>query len=344
VSNTKDPKSGIENESIPLIERAAALIGEDDLSERARNNRQSPAPEKGAQAIGNVAVKSEETPSVANQLRPNQSQEELHRSEIDEAGDRKSKNGGKDLLEISQIQVGRSHIFTPGSDQSRSIEEFRQIKQSLLHRMYAPSEGTAKNSNLILVTSARPNEGKTFVSVNLAIALAAEKDLSVLLIDADQTKRGITETLGISKSARGLIDVIEDTALTWAEVIIETDIAGLSVLPSGTYHPLGSELLNSRKMKSLLKELGEAREGTVVIIDTPPVLATTEAAILAQDVGQVVFVVEADKTNRTTIEDALEIIGHNPNIGFVLNKTRIVVGDSQYGSYYSYGHDKPNAA
>jgi Mrp family chromosome partitioning ATPase len=97
-------------------------------------------------------------------------------------------------------------------------------------------------------------------------------------------------------------------------------------------------------MNMILEELSEERHGKVVIFDAPPVLATTEATILAQQVGQVVFVVEADKTSQSTIKDALEIIGHTENIGFVLNKTRVVVGDSQFGAYYSYGYGKPNAA
>ncbi len=251
------------------------------------------------------------------------------------------KSGG--VVTIDDKRARREGILIPGTDQSRTVAEFREIKRSVLFSMASSMESTTKNPNLVMVTSARPDEGKTFISINLAISLSSEKDYDVLLVDMDQTKRGVCNALGIGPT-KGLIDVIENESMTLDDVILETNIEGLSVLPSGAFHPLGAELLNSVRMKLLLDDLSRRSREMIVIFDCPPVLATTEASILAQHVGHVLFVVEAGKTSKGNINDALELIGHSQNLGFILNKTRSVVGDTSFGAYsdYGYGYGKPS--
>lgn len=255
---------------------------------------------------------------------------------------RKSSGKAKGPVSISESQARKEKILVPGTDETRTVAEFREIKRSVLFSMTSSLESSTKNANLVMVTSARPNEGKTFVSINLAISLASERDFDVLLVDMDQTKQGVCKSLGISK-VKGLIDVIENESMTIDDVILETDIDGLSILPSGAFHPLGAELLNSARMKLLLDDLSRRSRDLIVMFDCPPVLATTEASILAQYVGHVLFVVEAGKTSKGNINDALQLISHSQNLGFILNKTRTVVGDTSFGAYseYGYGYGKP---
>lgn len=341
--NSKSTSTEKRGKGQSVIERAAALIDDDPLRELDGNV--SPAAAAMAPKV-TASDRMAEAPEQPAGVQPTAGSEKPLT-----ADDASQQPNGRDTtpddnnaIQISRAQARKSRIFIPGTEQSRSIEEFRQIKRSVLHRMYAEAGTASRNSNLVLVTSSRPNEGKTFVSINLAISMASERDLKVLLVDVDQTNRGVHDALGVSKGKKGLNDVIEDPSRRLEDYILETDVDGLFVLPAGTYHPLATEFLGSRRMEKIFEELARGRYGNVVIFDAPPALATTDASILAHKVGQIVFVVEADKTSQTAIADALEIIGNGEKIGFVLNKTRVVLGDSQFGAYYSYGYGKPNAA
>ncbi|MCZ6858798.1 MAG: XrtA-associated tyrosine autokinase [Alphaproteobacteria bacterium] len=218
---------------------------------------------------------------------------------------------------------------------TRTIEEFRLIKRSVFLTAANRRQDGIKNSNLIMVTSSRESEGKTFVSLNLAMSIAAERDSTALLIDADLNNPSIPSRLGI-RSERGLIDVLEDESIDLAEVLIRTDADGLSVLPSGRRHRLSSELFSSARMSLLLAEISERYSDRMVILDAPPVLATSEAATLAMHVGQILLVVEAGKTTRSAIKESLNLISICPNVGFVLNKAPFQFGATRFGSYYKY--------
>ena len=151
-------------------------------------------------------------------------------------------------------------MFTPGSNVNRTTEEFRLIKRALLERIdKARAEGAA-NANLVMVTSTREGEGKTFVALNLAFSLAAERDHSVILIDADPAKSSVAQFLQL-RVERGLIDLLQDDTLEPEDVVLATSIEGLSILPAGHHHALGAELFASDRMGALLRAVcvGSAR-------------------------------------------------------------------------------------
>ncbi len=236
----------------------------------------------------------------------------------------------------------RNNILLPSEVGSRTAEELRQIKQTLLYSMFYGTGQSAKNTNLVMVTSAQPNEGKTFIATNIAVSISSEKDLNVLLVDLDATNQGITKSLGISVE-KGLIDLIDDPSLVFADIILRTNIEGFSIIPSGSPHPFALELFGSERMAGLLDDLSSRYRDRIIIFDAPPVLATADASALAQHMGQIMFVVEAHKTDRATIQEALDLIGHSQNIAFVLNKTRAFLGDTDFGAYYqSYGYGNPS--
>jgi protein-tyrosine kinase len=228
----------------------------------------------------------------------------------------------------------REQGFALPVDQSALAEELRLIKRPLLSAAFAQGPTAIENSNLIMVTSANPKEGKTFIAVNLALSMASEHDVHVLLIDADVANPSIPAVLGFDGDT-GLIDAVSDTAIDLADVMIRTNIDNLIVLPAGRPRPGASELLASARMTRFVNDIAKRYADRIIIFDSPPVLARSEAMVLAQHVGQVVFVVEAERTSRTAVSEALGMIGNAKLGGVVLNKTPQIPLQEGFG-YYEY--------
>lgn len=228
-------------------------------------------------------------------------------------------------------------IMTPETKRNRTVEEFRLIKRMVLSQRWEIRDAPG---NTIVVTSALPAEGKTTMAINLAMSIAAEEDLRVLLVDADFIKPDALRQLGVT-ATKGLIDVLHDPRMDIADVMLRTDIDKLSLIPSGKLHDRCTELLASARMDDLIKELAERYEDRILIFDSPPILATTESVALVSHMGQVVFVVQAGRTKRESVDSALELLGERPNLGLILNRTTGGFGKTDFGSYYGsyyYGY------
>jgi exopolysaccharide/PEP-CTERM locus tyrosine autokinase len=195
--------------------------------------------------------------------------------------------------------------------------------------------GDRRPGRLIMVTSARPGEGKTFTSINLALAFASEKDVKALLVDVDTQHPGLPRIFGIPGD-KGIVDVLAGT-LELSEVLIQTNLPNLMLLPAGRGGPHVPELLSSREMGALLVELTQRLPDRFVIIDTPPCMASSDAAALAPLVGQIVFVVEAHSTQQAEIEAALTMLSACPQISLLLNKSDTLASE-HFGSYGYYYH------
>ena len=220
-------------------------------------------------------------------------------------------------LDLHALQA--NHIISPGAKRSRTVEEFRLIKRVILSRRWDEND---QPGNAIVVTSALPSEGKTTTAVNLAMSIAAEEDLRVLLIDADFIKPDALRKLGVNAN-RGLIDVIQNPQLDISDVILRTNVEKLSLIPAGQLHDRCTELLASSRMDALITELASRYEDRILIFDSPPLLATTESVVLASHMGQVVFVVQAGRTKRDSVDSALEMLGQSKGLGIVLNRTQL---------------------
>ena len=217
--------------------------------------------------------------------------------------------------------------------------DLRRIKRPLL--MAVKKSAALRHHdlphNLILVTSALPGEGKTFVSINLALSVAAELDRSVLLVDADVAKNDVARVLGVNYEV-GLTDLLERRNLHTEDAVLQTSIESLSLLPSGRVLPNVDELFASDKMTQLMRELAEHDPNRIVIVDAPPLHAGTEASVLARMVGHVIVLVEADKTPQATVTDALHQLKGCESVSMVLNKARRHSSDHiAYGYGYGYG-------
>lgn len=219
-------------------------------------------------------------------------------------------------------------------------EEFRHIKRKLLNNAFGPAAKTLKHSNLIMVTSSNPNEGKTFISINLALSIALEQEKTVLLVDADVLRPSIHRELEF-ESKQGLLEYLLDEVSSLSDVIYNTNIANLKIIPAGKPHHLTNELLASTKMTTLAEELAQRYPDRIVIFDCPPILGVTETPVLSSLVGQAVVVVEESKTKIEDVKKAVAQLDENIAVGFVMNKT-IRSKKDEYG-YYGYGYGKKHS-
>jgi len=245
--------------------------------------------------------------------------------------------GNSQVQSINLARLHRMGVVSPDAEKSQVAEEFRIIKRPLIANAFGQGTARVKNGNLIMVTSSLPGEGKSFCAINLAISMAMEMDRTVLLIDADVAKPRIPEYLGIHAD-KGLLDVLQDKDLKLSDVLIKTDIAKLTVLPAGRTYKRATELLASAAMSRLIEDIGNRYPDRIILFDSPPLLATSESSVLATHMGQIVMVVEAEKTSQEAVREALSHIQSCEVVGMLLNKTTPTPGaDYYYGYYGSYG-------
>jgi exopolysaccharide/PEP-CTERM locus tyrosine autokinase len=221
---------------------------------------------------------------------------------------------------------------TPDSPATRLSNEFRVIKRPLIANASGRGRSEVPNGHRVMVTSAHQDEGKSFCAVNLALSIAAERDLQVLLIDADVARPSLQRELRLP-SGLGLMDLLLDPTLPLEATVRETDIDKLAVMTAGTLSDNANELLASDAMGRLLDLITERYPNRIVIFDTPPLLPTTEARVLAGLMGQIALVVEAGVTPQRAVEEALSTIEACPVVGVILNKA-----DERRADGYGYGH------
>lgn len=235
-------------------------------------------------------------------------------------------------VEINLAKLHELGMVTPDQGKTLVAEEFRLIKRPLIKNAFSLAPGSSAHGNLIMITSSLPKEGKTFCAINLAMSIAMEMDHTVLLVDADVARPSVLQTLGI-KSEIGLMDILLDDKLDLADVMLKTNIEKLSILPAGKGHKHATELLASQAMSGLLDEIANRYSDRIVIFDSPPLLLTTEASVLASHMGQIVLVVEAETTTQHAVKDALRQIETCANINLVYNKANGFPTGKYYGYY-----------
>ena len=238
---------------------------------------------------------------------------------------------------IDLAMLHEKGLVTPDRPRSTIAEEFRVIKRPLLRNVNEEGPARIDNANLIMITSALSGEGKTFNAINLAISMAMELDYTVLLVDADVSRPSVFRQLGLAPE-RGLMDILSGEVDDLSDVLLRTNIEKLSLLPAGMPHSRATELLASENMNRLLKQMATRYSDRIIVFDSPPLLLTTESRVLATHMGQVVVVVEAERTTHASIRQALATIESCPVKMTVLNKSRRSGPGSYYGYGYGYGY------
>ena len=247
-------------------------------------------------------------------------------------------------VHIDLAMLAAKGMVTPDQPRTAIAEEFRVIKRPLLRNATDVGPARIDNANLIMVTSAMPGEGKTFSAINLAISMAMELDYTVLLVDADVSRPSVFRQLGLPPE-RGLMDVLAGEVTDLSDVLLRTNIEKLSILPAGMPHQRATELLASENMNRLLKQIASRYSDRIVVFDSPPLLVTTESRVLATHMGQVVVVVESERTTHSSVKQALATIESCPIKLMMLNKSRHSGPGSYYGYGYGYGYgEKPREA
>ncbi|MBB6122753.1 AAA family ATPase [Sphingobium subterraneum] len=238
---------------------------------------------------------------------------------------------------LDRGKMAEAGYLVPGGPVSGVSEEFRIIKRALLATIRGTKHQDAlPNGNLILVASAHPGDGKTFCAINLAVSLAAESDLEVLLVDADFGKPSIPAALGLSGET-GMMDALVDPRVAIEDCVLRTDVPSFSVLPAGTATHNDSEHLASTRTDAILDALVAGRPERVVIFDSPPLLSASPASVLASHVGQTLLVVRADRTTETTLRDAADLLRGCGHIELLLNGVKFSASGRRFGSYYGKG-------
>jgi receptor protein-tyrosine kinase len=246
-------------------------------------------------------------------------------------------NPPKTLIELNKDTLEAKGFIYDTSSRRIMQEEFRSIKRKLINNAFGKVAKTLHHSNLIMITSSNPNEGKTFVSINLALSIALEQDKTVLLVDADVLRPSINNELEFS-ARNGLVEYLLAEVPSVKDIIYNTNIKNFKIIPAGKQHDLTNELLASDRMAALASELAERYPDRIVIFDCPPILGVTETPVLANLMGQAVVVVEESKTKIDDVIKATKQLNENLAIGLVMNKTLKSAKDT-YG-YYGYGYGK----
>lgn len=226
------------------------------------------------------------------------------------------------------INTNNRLLPTVAEPQSSVSEQYRKLKSSLVRLT-----NEDRFRNLLMVTSAIPGEGKSITAANLAISMAQEYDLTVLLIDADLRRPSIHTYLGFEQTI-GLSDCLQD-GIDIGDAIVKTDISKLSVISAGRQVEKPLELFASKKMQELMAEIKHRYPDRYVIIDTPPLLPFAETRTLARIVDGVVFVIHEGETPQASVLEAKETLKGCPILGVVLNdSTSTDTDSSHYSKYY----------
>ena len=263
-------------------------------------------------------------PSPAVENNQNHEQDEIEQAII----------SADNQVSINWKALAAEGFLDHNDSKSQLAEEFRVIKRPLVNNIQEGEENGISRSNLILICSSLPAEGKTFVSINLALSIANEFDKNVLLIDADVEKPSISKQLGIKQSP-GLIDYLENDQVTFSDILLKTDLENLSVIPAGKRHKFSTELLSSQRMYLFAEEVSRRYKDRIIIFDSPPLLVATQAQILTELVGQVVLVIAAEETPQNVVNESIIKLANCDVVMTLLNKTKKEL--DLYGYNYGYG-------
>lgn len=240
---------------------------------------------------------------------------------------------------VGQPFVDMTSLFRAGMIdwnrvRSRVSEEFRLVQRQIVRTAFTAAGAEPGFSNLLMITSSIPGEGKSFTSLNLAACIARQRDHHVLLIDINSKRNSFCMALGLG-DAPGLLDLAANPDLDATQVMAKTAIENLSVLPIGIERDLGPELFASKQMTKLIQAIGRRYADRLIVLDAPPTLSTSDPAALAPIVGQVLFVVEAERTQREEVESSLDLLQACPTITLLLNKVQVQTRYT-FGAYSTY--------
>jgi receptor protein-tyrosine kinase len=322
-----------------LVERAAERLrqasGLLDDPPPARGGGEAAGPARGgAGAMGGLTSNGAAVSAAESESRPFRTVPPVMRADSPEPiQDPTAAPDGQRHLDISTLE--RAGLVVGRKSRTRISEEFRIAVGHVLRTLQSSYSAGHGSANLVLVTSSRPGEGKSFTALNLAGCIAQQNQREVLLVDIDAKQRPMTYDLGLGE-APGLLDLVRDPTLRLEDVVVPTSIPALSFVPIGARLASNGEMPLSRPISAVVERLGRRYANRVIILDAPPCLSTSDPSALAPIVGQIVMVVEAERTQRNELVAALELVNVCPTITLLLNKIQLTTSYT-FGAYHYFG-------
>ena len=246
-----------------------------------------------------------------------------------------ARQNGK-VMPVDRVALAESGFILPDQRPGPLAEEFRIVKRQLLLRAAGEGGPQIENGRMILVCSAKPDEGKTFCSMNLALSMARERDLDIVLADTDLNNPEIVSLMGI-EDGPGFIDAIADPSISIESCLVRTDIPNLSILRSGRRTDDATELLASQQTRKVVQDLLAQNPARIAVFDSPPALSASPASVLAMHAGQTVMVVKADATSEAELREALGLLDGCDHIQLLLNGATYTPNGKRFSNYYGYG-------
>jgi Mrp family chromosome partitioning ATPase len=238
-------------------------------------------------------------------------------------------------IHITDAFLRENGLAPPQSHEHQQRAEYRHIKYGLLR------DQSRSGSHLILVTSALQGEGKSFSSFHLALSLASEQDYTVLLVDADVIRPSLSRMMG-REDRPGLINAVADVNTNVESLIATTNIRGLSFLSAGPHNQRATEHFASARMGDVMRQLLSV-PNRIVVVDTLPLLLTTEARALTSLGGQIVLVVRAESTPQNAVLEAIDLLGEGANVKLLLNAAVRAKALEYYGLGHGYDYVPNNS-
>ena len=242
--------------------------------------------------------------------------------------------------------LGKKGFLTPDTLLSDLSRDYNGVKRRLFQRLGYFGKNASTNDRsqrdkeekpcpVVLLTSGSPGEGKTFSSCNLALSLALEERLKVLLIDADLAKPSTPEAFGYDVNQPGLFECLNDPSKPVDRFVLKTAPLPIKILPAGDATASPAQLLASQIMIDLIDRLAaQTRDYDIILMDGPPLLATTEAAALAPLADEVIIVVGTGDTTLDEIGSSIDFLGGVDHVSLLMNRIYFQEAKS---SNYPYG-------
>jgi receptor protein-tyrosine kinase len=236
---------------------------------------------------------------------------------------------------VPLARLAAAGLVIPSAARSRAAEEIAVLQHHVVRAVRATPAGEGRAVRSVLITSARPGEGKSFTTLNVGAGIAATGAQPVIVLDIDGKRGSLSQLLGLDDRP-GLRALAADPTRHPGSLLVPTERERLFILPYGTRGPGEAAVVGGAALVAAVQRIASALPRHVLMIDAPPCLATSEASTLAPVVGQILMVVEAEVTQRAELESALDMVEACPQVQLVLNQSRLVNSDS-FGAYGYYG-------
>ncbi len=240
------------------------------------------------------------------------------------------------VIELDRPQLRIAGYLPEAGSEGEFAIYYQQIKRPLIRAAFAPNAGPEQR--LVMISSALPGEGKTFTTLNLALSMARERDMSVLLVDADFPKAHIGRALDVHEEL-GLLDAVADESADVESYVMRTNVPGLEILPGGRSNEQAAELVASARMVQAVARLTARNPRRLVLFDAAPLLASSDTHTLAQIPGQILLVARAGVTPQHALLEAIAQIDKKKLQGLILNDAYTTSNQSYYG-YPGHGESE----